>query len=146
MADVATFREIFPEFALTKATDAQIGFWLTTGSNSLSAARLGANNDLAVMLFAAHNLTLAGADQAASLDGDAPGSPNAPVSSQGAGGLSVSFATEMTLSEGAGIYNATSYGQRLWALLKAASLGGFFRNPNNQQTVPVLGPFFLRQW
>lgn len=144
MADVATFRVVFPEFSI-QVTDAQVTYWLNVATSTLSATRIFPNTDLAIMLFAAHNLTLGLADAALALQGDAPGVVFAPLSSEGAGGLSAGFDNGLTATEGAGIYNGTGYGQRLMAILKAASLGGFF-GKRDVTLIPTFGPFAGRAW
>lgn len=145
VVDIATFRTVFPEFNSTAVTDPQITYWLGVGTGTLSAARLAPNTDQAIYLFTAHNLVLGLADQGLVQDGAAPGNPFAPVSSQGAGGLSVGFDNGLTMDSDAGIYNATGYGQRLWKIMSAASKGGFFgKRPINY--LPAYGPFAARNW
>ena len=144
MADVPTFRIVFPEFENTVSDD-QIAFWFgqapfaqpnpiagygfplgAFGNVYAFQARLGVSLDLAVMLFAAHNITLGMADARAAERGKTPGAVVAPLTSKAAGGLSASYDTNIASNAGAGIYNATSYGQRLWKLLEQAAMGGTY--------------------
>lgn len=122
-ADVETFRALFPE--LGAAADQTVQVWIEQAA-VLDGSRIGpVNYGLAQLLFAAHNVALGlQAAKAAT-----PGASFAPVTSKGADGLSVSFDTNLTAIPGAGIYNGTSYGQRLWKLLEAAAMGGMYRAP-----------------
>jgi hypothetical protein len=123
IADVETFRALFPE--LGAAADQTVLVWIEQ-SAVLDATRIGpVNYPLAQLLFAAHNVALG--LQAAKAG--TPGASFAPVTSKGADGLSVSFDVNLTAIDGAGVYNATSYGQRLWKLLEAAAMGGMYRAP-----------------
>lgn len=121
MANVATFRIVFPEFAET-ASDDQIAYWFTQAT--FDQCRLGSNYDLAVMLFAAHSIVLGLQSAATAAKGGTPGATVAPLVSKAAGGLSASYDVNVATTEGAGIYNATSYGQRLWKLIQQAAMGG----------------------
>ena len=124
MADVQTFQSVFPEFASTAAPAAN--FWLTQAQNELALNALGANADLACYLFMAHNLVLNAQDAQDAATGSLPGDTLGPVASKSAGGLSVSYDSGSITTAGAGDWNATSYGQRLAALLKRVSVGRMF--------------------
>jgi hypothetical protein len=152
VADVETFRMVFPEFE-GKVSDEQILYWFgaagfdqpggdpsalvaVCGPAAYGAAnRLGKNLDLAVMLFAAHNLALGEVNARAASRGKTFGAAPAPMTSKGAAGLSASYDTALTSTSGAGIYNATSYGQRLWKLLESAAMGGFYVAPPPRRNV-----------
>ncbi len=127
MTDYALFTAAFPEFAST--SEPPVDYWLGQAVTTLSPWRLGQNYDLACMLFAAHNLTLGAIAAAAAAKGASPGSPPALITSKGAGGLSVGYDPGLTAIDGAGIYNGTVYGQRLWKLLEGAAMGGLYRAP-----------------
>lgn len=135
MPDVATFRALFPEF-VTSTDDATVTAWF--GQATFNTWRLGTNYDMAVYLFTAHSITL-GLQAAAAAAKGIPGAPSAPITSKAAGGLSVSYDPALTASEGAGIYNATVYGQRLWKLLEQSGLGGFYTAPPPRQHIFGLG-------
>lgn len=124
MADAATFLEIFPEFAATSTNVAT--FWIEQARAQLALGRLGANADLAVYLFVGHNLVLNQQDLDDAKNGALPGDTLGPIASKSAGGLSVTYDSGSIAMEGAGPYNATSYGQRLWKLLQAAAMGGVY--------------------
>lgn len=150
MADLATFRIVFPEFA-TSATDEVITYWMGQAPFVVDPPqpdyvgpvwfgynmgdRLGKSLDLAVYLFAAHNIVLGLLNAAAAAKGVVVGAVIAPLSSKGAGGLSAGYDTNIARLEGAGIYNGTSYGQRLWKMLEIAAMGGLYRAPLPRRTV-----------
>lgn len=118
----ADLRAAFPEFGDTTAyPDTQINFWLGQAPNQLNQTRLGASFDLATMLFVAHNIVLSG--RASTGGPGTVGNASGVIQSKSVGGVSASYDSRLTATEGAGYWNATSYGQRLWGLLKAVSVG-----------------------
>ncbi len=148
MADIPTFRIAFPEFSAISATDAQLTYWFAQAPFAqnvvatppgcppgFQGSALGQNLDLAVMLFAAHNITLGAINAAAAArPGAAVGvAASGPISGKGAGGLSVTYDTGAVAITGAGIYNATSYGQRLWKMLEIAAMGGTYAPRQRQR-------------
>lgn len=133
MIDEPTFRGNFPEFADTvKFPSPQVVFWLAQAYSTLNAARFGTNLDLAAMLFTAHNIVMSARDASASSGAGIPGNPSSVTASKAVGPVSISYDTTLTAIPGAGIWNATSYGQRFWRLLKLAGAGGLYvgGNPN----------------
>ena len=140
MADAPLFFTVFPEFG-TLATVPQVTYWLGEALNQLAVGRLGLQADRAMMLFAAHNIVLGLRDvEDTQFDGQ-PGDSMGPVTSKGAAGLSVSYDANIVAIAGAGEYNATAYGQRLWKLLETVAMGGVYRAP---APLPVL--FGYRGW
>lgn len=108
----------FPEFGNATYPTPTVQFWLTQGYQDLNASRFGQDIDLAVMLFAAHNLVLGARNAAAAATPSGiVGQASGPLSSKSVGGVSASFDTGAVATEGAAIYNSTSYGQRLWSLM-----------------------------
>jgi hypothetical protein len=120
------FRDTFPEFS--SSVDATILYWLSEGVATLNSRVLGERFDSAVMLFAAHNLTLSLRERRASQGGGLPGDPYMVVTSKAAGPVSKGMSPigGGTTDPRGGEYNETSYGQRLWRILKANSLGGLY--------------------
>lgn len=118
------FIAAFPEFSDTvKYPQSQINFWLAQGYQQLNAKRFGGQLDLAVMLYTAHNVVM-GARAAASADsGAVVGEATGVVSSKSIDKVSVSYDTTSVADARAGQWNATSYGQRLWQLMKAYGTG-----------------------
>lgn len=127
----ASFRTMFPEFTDTaKFPDAQINAWLDQAPNQLSASRLGKSYDLAVMLFIAHNIVLSARAVASAAGSGVPGQATGPVSSKSVDKVSVSYDTGATAIGRAGAWNATSYGQRLYTLLRACGAGPLYFLPD----------------
>jgi len=127
--DVATFKEAFPEFASN--ADAQVSFWLMQGVATLNARLLGNQYDLAVMLFAAHFVAGSIQNQQAVANGGVPGQSIGPVISKAVGPVSKTMGT-FSVDPRAGQYNNTTYGQRLWALMRATAAGGVYIRPRTR--------------
>jgi hypothetical protein len=120
----ASFRAVFPEFAdTTKYPDPAVTFWLDQAGVTLPQSVPAGQLDLATMLYIAHNLTLG----ILSASGSGGAGSFAPVSSKSVGPISKSMDTSAVTSTGAGVWNGTAYGQRLWALLRGFVTGGFYR-------------------
>jgi len=114
----------FPEFGDTaRFPPGQVSFWLGQGYALLDNARFGTSLDYGAQLFAAHNLVLSDrANQAAAKD-LAIGQAANPIQTKTVGGVTVAFDTTSGGIDGAGVWNATSYGQRLYALMRGVSVG-----------------------
>jgi len=113
----------FPEFGNeTVYPQTQIDFWLQQATKLYSETRLGASHTLAVLLFVAHNIVLSARAANAGVGG-AAGLSLAPVTSKSVGGVSKSMDVSLTAYAGAGPYNATPYGQRLYGLLRSMATG-----------------------
>lgn len=130
MITADSFIEIFPEFSNNAVYRiSQINFWITQAYAQLNTTRFGAQLDLAAMLFVAHNIVLsarAARSTATGNPGQAPGIPGestGAVNSKGAGGVHIGYDTGAVQTPGAGPWNATSYGQRLYKMMVAT--GGF---------------------
>jgi hypothetical protein len=108
----------------------------------LSARRFGSEIDLAAMLFTAHNLALGARDMAAAQSGAPPGEATGPTASKTVGPVSASFDTAATAIDGAGAWNATSYGQRLYTLMRKYSLGMIYSPGPRRGAYP--GPIYGR--
>ena len=121
---LVSFRAVFPEFGdATKYPDPAVTFWLDQAGVTLPQVIPAQQVDLITMLYIAHNLTLG----ALSASGGGGSGSFAPVSSKSVGSVSKSMDTSAVTSAGAGIWNGTSYGQRLFALLRGFVSGGFYR-------------------
>lgn len=143
MADTATFLVVFPEFANNESAQVGASFWLTQAQNQLALNMLGANADLACYLFMAHNMVLNAQDASDAQNGSLPGDTLGPIASKSAGGLSVSYDDGSITVDGAGDWNATSYGQRLATLIKRASKGRmlYASTPSRPHVYGVPRPF-----
>ena len=125
--DPSDFRAAFPEFWDSSVfTNAQISFWAGEAANELTPRRMGNSLTVATYLFIAHNIVLGARAAAASAAGGIPGEATGPTSSKSVDKVSVSYDTASAAIEGAGAYNLTSYGQRLYRMIKAFSAGPIY--------------------
>lgn len=116
----ADFIAIFPSFAAV--TDDAYAFWsaqaaLVTGPME---GCLGAQMDLATMLATAHYLTLAGIGTGAESEMAAQGASGFRRIKSGT--IELERADDASSSDG-GEWAATSYGQRVWPMLKVCVAG-----------------------
>lgn len=141
MISAAQFIAAFPEFNSSPTTS--ISFWLAQAYSQLDGYRLGVQTDYAAMLFAAHNISLGNqAAMAGAASGQAIGGIAAPIQSKTVGPVSAAYDTTVVSIEGAGQWNATSYGQRLYPLLRGASLGGTYVGaPRKCEWPPTFRPW-----
>ncbi len=123
---VAQFRSDFPEFADTsKYPDALIATWLAVASVEVAnAQRWGTLLATAQELVTAHYVVLATRDRAAGANGGTPGTPQGLETAQAVGPVSVSYDHTPLLSEDAGAWNQTTYGQRYYKLARLIGAGG----------------------
>lgn len=120
--DIEGFRDHFPEFAdETAYPDAMIEFWsgLAEARMSPAQARWGNLYPYGLELMTAHYLSGAKQDEETS-----PGSSGGMVSSESAGDVSISYDTGAVAIEGAGDWNATSYGRKWKQLANIVGMGG----------------------
>jgi hypothetical protein len=122
------FVTAFPEFSnQTTYPQGTVEFWIGQAYLQLSPTAFGTSLDLAVMLFTAHNIVLAAQSARAGASGGVAGSSSGIVASKAVADVSVSYDTTLTAVAGAGIWNATSYGQRLFMMLRAFASGPYYR-------------------
>lgn len=125
-----SFVAVFTEFSDAAAyPQTTVEFWIGQAAFQLNANRLRNSYDLAVMLFTAHNLVLGKRDTRAAAGGGTPGQVSGPQSSKAVDKVSVSYDTGAVTYPGAGEWNATSYGQRLYRLMRAAGAGPVYVLP-----------------
>lgn len=134
----------FPEFSnATKYPAAGINFWITQAYAQLNAQRFGAALDLAAMLFVAHNTVLGARDAATAAASGVTGQATGPLASKSVGGASASYDVGAVSTAGAGIYNSTSYGQRLYYMIQQYCSGPVY--VSGQRRGGAFGGFgFLR--
>ncbi|WP_199085950.1 DUF4054 domain-containing protein [Bosea sp. ASV33] len=126
----SSFVAVFTEFAdITAFPQTTVEFWLSQAPFQLNANRLRNSYDLAVMLFTAHNLVLGKRDARSASAGGTPGQVSGPQASKSVDKVSVSYDTGAATYPGAGEWNATSYGLRLYRLLRAAGAGPIYVLP-----------------
>lgn len=128
MITPGSFLEVFPEFSDSMTyPPARIQLEITAAYGQLNASRFGSQLDLAASLFVAHNLVLTARQVKTTLQGGIPGQAAAPQSSKAVGPVSASYDTQATAIPGAGIWNATVYGQRLYKMMQQYCLGPVYR-------------------
>lgn len=131
------FVAAFPEFSNeTVYPQSQFNFWQAQAYLQLNAARFGASLDLAVMLFVAHNLVLsAQAKKSAASGGGVVSTSSSLVASKAVDKVNVSYDTTTTTIAGAGLWNATVYGQRLYQMIRTFGAGLLYI-PNKRVAIP----------
>ena len=121
------FLRQFPEFASITLYPANVvEAWIIPAVEQMNAYRFSDQYNLAVCLYVAHNVTLAARELKASANGKSVvGEAYGPVASKTIDKLSISYGATSSI-EGAGAYNLTSYGQRLYKLIQSYSSGPFY--------------------
>ncbi len=130
MIIASDFVDAFPEFMnVAIFPTASIDFWITQAYNQLNATFFGTTLDLAAMLFVAHNIVLSARSARVAEFGGIPGEATGPINSKGVGAVHVGYGTLETAMAGAGAWNATLYGQRLYRMMVAVEAGGMYVPP-----------------
>jgi hypothetical protein len=121
---IAQFRADFPEFAsTTKYPDASLTFWLTLGGLLINAGRWGDVVNFGVGLYIAHNLALEALAQRQAAGGGIPGAASGMLNSKSVDKVSAGYDTASVAEEFGGNWNLTTYGQRLYRLMKQFGAG-----------------------
>lgn len=122
--DIATFRASFPEFSDTsRYPDAQISFWSTFATAQVNACRWGDQVNMGIMLYTAHEITLAALNQKAGLIGGTPGQATGPINSKTVGSVTVAYDTQQAAEKDAGYWNLTAYGKQFIRLARIFGAG-----------------------
>ena len=115
----ATFRTHYPEFASTTTyPDAQVEYWIMVAGLLLRLEALLSIYDVATELFVAHNLALEAMAQKAAATGGIPGIGIGAVNNKSVDKVSIGYDTSIGLDPKAGHWNLTTYGMRLWRILR----------------------------
>lgn len=128
--DIVQFRLNFPEFSDTvRYPSSLLTFWSAVAEKQVRLDAWQDQQPLGVMLYTAHEVTLAAQNQKVSQFGGAPGSQSGPVTSKAVGGASVSYDAAQTAERDAGWWNLTQYGKQFIRLARmfgagAIQLGG----------------------
>ena len=132
------FLSFFPEFSNTTLYPASmVETWVIPAVEIMNSYRFGNQYNLAVCLFIAHNVVLSARELQASQSGKAiVGDTRGPIASKSIDKVSVSYNNASASIEGAGAYNNTSYGQRLYKLIQSFASGPFY----------VRGPIYRGRW
>ncbi len=120
--DSVSFRVSYPEFSDSKFPTPVIDYWLGIAYQMLPASRWGAQLDLAVSLYTAHNVALESKAVLESANG-IPGMASGPKTSKSVDKVSVSYDVALASEQGAGHWNLTIYGTRLYRLIKLFGAG-----------------------
>lgn len=122
--DNALFRKNFPEFAdLARYPDPQLTFWATLAEAQVKENRWKAMYSTGVMLYVAHEVTLAGQNLRAGEAGGTPGGASGPVNSKTVGSVTVAFDTQQSAEKDAGHWNLTAYGKQFIRLARTFGAG-----------------------
>lgn len=123
--DITTFRQKFSEFAdVTTYPDDDIDDHLSLAALQLDAGVWGDFRDRGIGLMVAHNLVLDQMNRTASSVGGSPGKVTGPQTSKSVDKVGASYDTGATTYEGAAFWNMTSYGIRLYQLMRVVGAGG----------------------
>lgn len=128
-------RTDFPEFTdPTAYPDSQVNFWIMVAGLMMNPVRWSDRvptgitpprslRDVGTELFVCHNLVLDRQAQRAATRGAVPGASFGIVTSEAAGGVSVSYDPNIGLDPADGMWNLSTYGLRFAYLLKLAGMG-----------------------
>jgi hypothetical protein len=120
---VLQFREDFPEFRDPSVyADSQVALYANLAAKLFDARRWADLLDLGIELYTAHNLVLDALAVKSARNGGIPGTAGGILSSKSVGSASVSYDTGAGTEDGAGSYNLTIYGRRLWRLIRLAGM------------------------
>lgn len=121
----ADFRQAFPAFAsVVDYPDESVAQYLLEATIRLNASRFGDLLNTVIGLYAAHHLAAEFADKRNAARGAAPGQQSGALTSKSVGGISASYAGESVIEQGAGFWNQTQFGRRLYRLLRLGGMGG----------------------
>lgn len=148
----ADFIAGFPEFTNTaQYPQAQFNFWLPMAYDNLNgrrfrtAAPLGGTLtqlDLAACLFIAHNLALSAKATRDAAFGKVVGEVTGALTAKSVDKVAASYNPTTTI-EGAGPWNATLYGQRLYQMMQGVSTAMYVPGPRRALG---FGSQFGRRW
>ena len=150
------FRDSYPEFMDQAAyPDSAISFWIAVAAGVpgppqvpglLNQCRWGRQFDLATQMFVAHYLVLERKAQNEAAYGGLPGQATGPASSKSVDKVSQSFDTSSASYDGAGHWNLTTYGTRLWQLVQMFGMGPIYVGAGYAPyplAMPYSGPWFF---
>lgn len=122
---IAEFRAKFPEFASdTTYPDESVQFYLDLADTLLSITAWRGLREFGIALYTAHNLALDRQSFLSSQAGGAPGVNLGILSSKAVGAVSASYDNTAGMDELAASWNLTSYGKRIWNLIRIVGMGG----------------------
>lgn len=120
----AAFIAAFPEFTSTATyPQAQVDFWFPHAYAQLNWKRFGSELGLGVMLFVAHNLVLSARAAKSATTGAVVGTQQGILTSKSVGDVSAGYDAASVTIQGAGIWNSTTYGARLYKMMQSYGTG-----------------------
>jgi hypothetical protein len=129
----ADFIAALPEFSnSTTYPETAVNFWINIAYQQINPCRFGQNLDLAATYYVAHFMVLEARDAAAAATGKVVGEATGPVNSKSLDKASIGYDTTAAASKGAGQWNLTTYGQRLYAMMRAFCSGPSYRAPRRR--------------
>jgi len=118
------FVVMFPEFTDGGVyPQTQFDAWLPVAIASLNPDRLFRVWSVAVMLFIAHNMVLSARAVKSAATGQVVGDPRGVVTGKSVGDVSISYDSAAVAIQGAGYWNSTSYGMRLYKMFQSYGTG-----------------------
>jgi hypothetical protein len=121
--------------------DAEIEPWLTLSDIMFNDNIWLTLKPIGQALFVAHNLVLAARDKRATDRGGIPGQSGSGIlSSKSIGGVSASYDVGSGLEQGAGYYNLTTFGTRLYRMFGLVGMGGRQLGGPDINLGPTFGP------
>jgi hypothetical protein len=121
----AQFKSDFPAFFDgVLYPEATCALYLNLAAVTLDPNRFGDYLNLASELFAAHFLTLDMMDNLVAARGGAMGQQGGAIGSKSVGGVSINYALGYDTEPNAGHWNLTTFGKRVYRLIKMAGMGG----------------------
>lgn len=121
---IATFRSTFPEFSdVVKYPDSMLAFWSSLATAQVNPTRWGLQADNGIMLYTAHEVTLAAQNQRASKVGGIPGGVIGPANTKTVGSVTVGYDTAQIEEKDAGWWNLTIYGKQFIRLARIFGSG-----------------------
>ncbi len=123
--DIGQFRTSLPEFSdIARYSDAQLTFWATLAEAQVNARRWGAQTQMGVFLYVAHEITLSAQNEKATIVGGVPGNQSGPANSKTIGSVTIAYDTQQTAEKNAGYWNLTVYGKQFIRLARIFGAGG----------------------
>lgn len=123
----ADFIAFFPEFNnTTRYPQPVVEEWIPVAYDNLNVARFKRQIRLAVMLFVAHNIVLQARDAQTNANGGIVGQASGPINSKSVDKVSAAYSADLTAIEGAGPWNYTTYGQRLYKMMQSFNSGPIY--------------------
>jgi len=115
---ITWFRGVFPEFASTAFYPTPVvEFWHEFATGMLPECRWGKQWQMAVALYVAHNLVLERRAVMEAKNGGVPGQSVGILSSKSVDKVSAGYDTSTGTQQGAGYWNLSTYGTRLYRLI-----------------------------